>query len=751
MSRACLAVLVTALLLGSPLAVAIVPLPPEAAHADDDGGTSIRALIDDEPSGTWREFPVSDTGFAAYTDRLAANGVFVDPVVYGAELREVGAYVHSWEREGTPYVTLGVYFVSDSNGKVRAPVAIVENVTDLGAMAMFVASLVDDDAMPLAAEATPHVYGLVAPDVLISGVVAGIAAILAGTLAFTVVETVANVDNGNSAFNLPPEAYPVLRDMSGTLIAMGGPLVMGQFGVGGVYQSGTSPEHTLTNDWTDRPEVRVWFARKTAADHDVWTGVAVSRTGAAEGDGIYHWTAWKRLSIGPVARVDGEILAPAAVYVRADVSRDYDDNNDGVGNEATSIENHYVLTAGLTTQGADTPLAQIHMDETRDDSVDENYPDDGDGPFADEGEATYLPESQQEDWSAGVVAAGSYTPIVGARTQSWHHGHEDVTNLGDPIYEWESERLSSAGVYVAGEYVPLVGARAWTERAPIEIFAATLALDGLGSQIAGDAQTSVGTFVDGAYVPLAGARYDDDFDMHLYDMRGMASAGVFVDGAFQPIAGATYDGEVASTGWALGRAGGTREGSARWQTSAGTFTLGFYRPIVGARFVPATHDAAGPAQESYQLGFYPLLYDPFIPVLSLDYAGSATSPMWAIALVNGQIGGEREGPWHADLVAYTPGPFAFPLVGARYSPTSPDGERAYRSHALVGVWGLDGFVPLVGASYDGDASAVGVAASMVGIVTGAGHANGAVSAGVYDPTTGAYSPVVTADTASVPL
>lgn len=722
------ALLLAALTLAAPLASLAtaaapdpVPLPPELARADPDGGTTLLTTLDDGVGGVWRELPLSDAGLATLTDQLGANGVFVDPVLYGAELREMGAFVHGWTLDGAPYVTLGVYLASDSVGKLRIPVVIVENVSDLEGVVDFAASLVADDALPIVAETIPHAYGLAAPDLHSASLAAALAGALLQAVAFTLVPEAEALDEMNGAFNLPPEAYPALEHASLSLYQLSGPLVYGQFGLGGTYVD-WAPQN-LSRDWIDRPDVRVWTARKVAAGHDAWTGVAVARSGGSTGDGVAAFDAWKRVAVGPATRVDGATSTPAAAYARADVSRRYQDDADTDG--ATSVENHMTVSVGLAAAGADTPLAAVQMDESRADAGDEGY-----GPYGSEweaygveqGEATYLPESQRSEWSVGPVVAGERVPLVGARTETRHRGHADTTNLGDEVFAWESERVSSAGVYVGGAYTPLVGARTWTERLPTDLYALVLPL-AIGSQEIGDGEASVGAFVAGEYAPVAGARYDDDFDQHLHARRGILSAGAYALDAYQPLVGVTYDGdEVVLAALLLGS-----EADWRWQTSVGAFTLGHYRPVVGSRFAPDAHDPAYAESESYQIGVYPLDYDPFIPVAGVDYSGAVTSLAWAQT---------QRGDWNADVVAYTPGPYAFPLAGARHRDDAPDGGGAHERHLFVGAYGPAGFVPVAGASYYGDDPA----AVAISLVTG-GSAHGAVSVGHYAG--GTYTPVAT--------
>lgn len=726
------------------------PLPPEFARLDPDGGRTLMLTLDDGEGGSWREFPVTDAGVAAFTNALQANNVAFGPTAYGGEVKEVGAFLHAWTLDGTPYVTLGAYFVTASQGKIRIPSLIVENVTDLGEMTKFVASLVTDDALPIAAETMPHLYALAAPDLLLAGILAGVVTILTGGVTYSVIEQLANDDNATATYNLPPEGYDALRDVAAAVAYFGYPIVYGQFGVGGGYGQYTNQTpngHAMTYDWTDRPEVRVWTARKAAAGHDVWTGASVSRTGDATGDGVYEFHAWKRLAVGPATRIDGVVSTPAAAYVRADVDRHYEDEWGQGG--ASEIENRMVTTVGVSVDGEDVPLAQLHMDEQRYDDGDEGsttYLADDEYEFGiGDGQATYLPDEQHSQWSAGTVVLGEYVPLVGARTDAWHRAHADQTNDGAPIFEWESERITSAGVFVDGVYTPLVGARTWVERAPPEFYALTLALDGVGSQIAGDMEASVGTFVLGAYTPVAGARYDDDFDLHLHAYRGMVSAGTYVAGAYQPLLGATYDGEETLTTWALA-ATGEGYGAARWQTSVGTFTLGFYRPILGTRYEPGTYSATGAHQESYQLGVYPLYYDPFLPVASVDYDGDQPSVLWATGVLLGGAGNAR-----VDALAYTPGPYAFPLAGARYAPEAPDMDAPVEFHVVLGAYTPEGaFVPLAGASYASDAAPADVALSLaMQPVSNVRHEDARISVGPY--VDGAYAPLATVNTALSPV
>ena len=756
--RTLVVLVAAAVALAAPLTAVATPAPaapqlppPDAlARLDPDGGRTLMLTIDDGEGGTWRNFPVSDAGVAEFTHALRSQNVKADPLLYGAEVREMGVFLHAWTLEGTPYITLGTYVRTDALGLLRLPVVIVENVSDLAGAAAFAGSLVADDALPMAAEMVPHVYGIAAPDLFIVGVLGSLAPLLLGTLAHTLVLYVRSADGGTELANLPPEVYPPLEHISLSVAQMGMPLLLGQFGVGGGYDdSALLAPHNLTYDWIDRPEVRVWTARKVAAGHDVWAGASISRTGAHEGDGVGDFRAWKRLAVGPATRVDGVVTTPAAMYVRADVSRHYEDDVDG---GASRIENHYTLSAGLAAAGADTPLVVVQMDEWREDDGDEGSTswmtsDTWNTKFGiEDGDATYLPAEQEARWSVGTGVGGSFTPLVGARTQTWHRGHADETNLGEPIFEWESERLTSAGVYVLGEYVPLVGARTWIERFPVELYALILALDGWGSQMAGDFEASVGTFVLGQYTPLAGTRYDDDFPYHLHAYRGMVSAGSYLNGAYQPLVATTYDGETTLNAWVLSSEGPDH----RWQTSAGTFTLGFYRPVFGMRYEPETQSGRGAEQESYQVGIYPLHYDPFIPIASIDYDGAQPSVEWAVGVaLTGGVGGS---PATLDAVAYTPGPYAFPVAGVRYLRDAPDMSNAVETHLVVGVYTPQGaFVPVAGASYGSTAHVVGLGASLAQqALGGPRHADASVTLGVYG-LDGEYAPLVTVDTRLSPV
>lgn len=716
--RALVVLLASLVLAPAAHAAVLPPLPPLPLGAlepvlrqDPDGGRTLVALLEDGVGGTYATLPVSDAGFARFSDVLRARGVTLDDKLYGEDLREMGAFVHAWSLGATPYTTLGVYVHSTSQGIVRVPVVLLENVTGTAEVVALVAAAVGDDALPLVAQALPPSVALAAPD---SAAAVGMAAIAFQLLAIVpplAVDLVTFADASTTALDLPAESYPPLAALGADagLLFLFAAAAPRSFGAG---------EGAYAADHVERPTVRVWTARRAAAGHEAWSGVYLERAGgSASATGAFDGA--KRLEAGVAVRLDGATDHVAGLFVEERLARRWN---------GTAHEHHVRYVAGASAMGTRVPVAAVDGREARADASD---------PYA-------YPEGHEAAWSAGPVVDGAYVPLVGARTTVRHDVHDGTTNLGEPITETETERVTSVGVFAQGAYVPLVGARYFGERRALEDLplAYALALEGPGDQRVGDAEASLGAFTpDGRYHAIVATRMDDDFAGHLHAYRTMVSLGTYVNGTYQPLAGATYDGEQPLLVWGLRHADDWPQGRTRWQTSAGTYTLGFYRPVVGTRFEPETHAGTRSAQESYQVGVYPLHYDPFIPVAGVDYDGDRTSASFPLYLATTDDG--SEGDWDLDVVAYTPGPYAFPLAGARHRNDADDARFGRTTHLEVGAHAGGRFVRLLGITYSGDEGAAPFAVAMASSAAGPdreGRADVAVSA--YDPTTGARIPLV---------
>ncbi len=643
---------------------------------DQDGGRTFVAVLEDGVGGSYAYTPVNKEAVRDVLTALAGAGANVEPVIDMADVREAGAFVHEWSEGGVPFTTIGAYVISQSEGLLRIPAVIFENVAGTDGIMAAAASILADDLMPAANDATVPLMAWALPELEDQGAV------------------------NNCPADIP--AYP---------------------------SSGSA--------YSDHPEVFAWFARKTAADHEVWQGSYIERTGSDFGPTV-DYTATQRIEMGLATRVDGNTIRAAGAYIQEDVSVDRS------GDASTGDYRAQVLyTAGITgADMVDVPVASVRGIETRNDQT-----------ASSDSRMACRPDERTGEWSVGATVNGAFIPLIGTKTVVTHDAHDDFTNLGDPVREIETTRTTSLGAYdPAGDYVPAVGVRYWAERHTLQGYPLGMvaALQGLGDQRTGDFEMSIGVFdVDREFVPVSATRIDDDFADHHWDYRTMVSSGVYLLGEYQPLVGTTYDGKEPNLPWTLAQAFGDEDDRNEWQTSSGSFSLGFYRPVVGTRFVPETWSDAYVVQESYQVGVYPLDYIRFIPVASIDYYGERTSAFWAVslALANQEAvaTGPREGEWNTDLVVYTPGPYAFPMMGSHYRMTAPDAEYGTQMHVIIGVYVEEEFHPVAGASYSGSMTP-GIHASRGALaaagVSGQREQSTQVSVGAYD-LGGNFVPLVT--------
>lgn len=298
-------------------------------------------------------------------------------------------------------------------------------------------------------------------------------------------------------------------------------------------------------------------------------------------------------------------------------------------------------------------------------------------------QAVFYVREQHDTIAVGVLSGDEFVPLLGTRTSARHDPYTDVTNFGQSVAAIEAYRVTSVGVFVGASYVPVFGADSWGERAPTDLWALSWALGGaLGDQGAGDVMVRSGAFVQDRFVALAGARVDDDFAGHRYGYRTMVSAGLFQADPLDP--GARVPGEAPD----------------------------------GARYLPlaaSTYDGVQPSTS-----------------WALANAGNAPSGMGTFLVSAGAVGGEAS--------AY------FPLVGAEYVPGAYHGARDSQETYRVGVFPADYsvFIPLAGATYDGDqtsaawAQLAALAAAGMGAREGAWDATvGAYALGVFVPALGA--------------
>lgn len=721
LTRTVFAALALVLILLAPaLATATTPLPAPVdgtfVRTDPDGGRTLMLTLEDGVGGAYRHVPISDAGIAAHTNALEAQGVVLDGTLYGGDIKEIGGYVHTWQLAGTPYTTLGVYVKSASEGLLRLPLVILENVDDTDGAARYLAEVLGEDGLTAASAALPMVVGLTVPDSQATFLLGAGAFIIAAAAPLVATALIRGADDTREEANVPSEFYTFMTEFGGDAAFYGVYMMFAPSGYLGLYP--LRPE-----TYRDSPEVRVWTARRSTGAEEVWSGLYVSRTGHGGPDPETGATfaGTKRLETGAALRSAGQTHHAAGLYLEQRATR-----HNGPG----SIHTEADYTVGVTAAdgAADVPLARAHLEEARHDEGAGNG-------------LSFHPDSQRDRASVGVMVGEDYRPLVGIETTNTHDKHEDVTNLGTPVWEIETERTTSIGTFVGDEYVPLVGARAWTERYPVDVYVLLflLGLQGAGDQDVGDLETSVGIFDDGDYVPLGGARIDDDFTGHHHDYRWMVTAGAYPEGAYVPIVASTYDGQQPQLDWTLKHADGRAYARGDWQTSHGVVLERAYHPVAGVRFQAAVDDGHRFAQERYELGAYALDYKMFVPLAGLDYDGDQTTPAWIGAFANAMSGTplQREGDWDANLAAYGPDGRT-PLAGATYAGDSPDAQENHESHFTVGIGGGAGYTPLIGVTYAGAAGPVPQALALSDDPSGHGPR---VSVGVYQG--GAYLPLAT--------
>ncbi len=251
----------------------------------------------------------------------------------------------------------------------------------------------------------------------------------------------------------------------------------------------------------------------------------------------------------------------------------------------------------------------------------------------------------------------------------------------------------------------------------------------------------VGTEASGAWVPLLGTwtetQHTLSADGNDIEQTRLTSIGPYALGEYAPALGVRYHGDRSTTlMWATrfvnaGTLGGTTMGD--WEIDVGTFAAGAFQPVLGLTYADDFAEAHHPFQTMITAGVHtPKGYR---AVAVFTYDGEQPLVPWVAAWV----GGNRETAREWTMASGTRGPSGYlPLVGARYTPSAPGAERTYQDHVTAGVFlaDYDAFVPVLAATYDGDAGVVPWAARF-----GLGGAFGA-RAGEWDLEAGTYSPAV---------
>lgn len=305
--------------------------------------------------------------------------------------------------------------------------------------------------------------------------------------------------------------------------------------------------------------------------------------------------------------------------------------------------------------------------------------------------------------TAGNPQAASQRVTVGTATEETGRVPLAGVDLADERagtfqFSYPQEQRSGIvlGAYVQGQWTPLLGT--WTE-AQHEV------------QADGDVQqwrtTSVGPYVQGAYTPAAGFRYHGDRSPLLAWVSGFAAQGP-----------------------------GTQD-IGDWQLDVGGFVDGTFVPLAGATYADDFAGAMFTYQAMLTLGVHgPLGYQ---PVLGLTYDGQRPLLTWARGWAEARRNDALD--WMVSVGTFA-GPAYVPLLGARYDNAAPGAERAWQEHYTVGTYAADyrAFIPLAGATYDGDLQhAVWAQAFAQGGTLGAPGGDWDANAGTY--VMGAWQPL----------
>jgi hypothetical protein len=298
-------------------------------------------------------------------------------------------------------------------------------------------------------------------------------------------------------------------------------LLVGSEGVGYIPQAGPIAaglgfiiaSYTLTTypaniGWESYPPVYIWQTYENSLGQQLWTGQSVRRSGAYTYEGPtsptsgYGGKGCTMTRIDEVIRTADSATAPAGVWIREVAEGECEGSC--MNPSATPGDDEFnakqTITSGVQAGGVDVPLVVVEQTGHKR----------GDQPFL------LYADYQRERISVGTEVGGQFVPLIGFQAESWHAAPPD-----------RQRRLLSVGAFDPfGNYRPVIGTRMWFERFTSDVWVFLLALDGLGSQVVGDAMIDLGTFdPDGNFVPLIGTRYDDDFPGHRFEYRAMISTG----------------------------------------------------------------------------------------------------------------------------------------------------------------------------------------------------------------------------------
>jgi hypothetical protein len=580
---------VAAMLLLSPFAPASPPPPAPSlpdptgllVHADADGNRTVTLAIED-----------GDGGAFMYTGARTLAQV--------PQAREGGVYAHSWTSSGgSPMLTLGTYFVTDSQRTLRVPAVIVENVSSIADVNALVTLFATRDVVPYATNLEPFLLEFLLPE-------------LSSSFGW--------YPGDNATFHSDPTIYVwTLHRTTGAGELWSGAYLLRQ---GSATPPGARPFHAeklvdvgaavrqggvttrVAGAWarsvidSDEPGAATDVVTAGATAADARTAlVSLVASDAREGDDpVLHPTSQEDQFTLGVHDAGGAFVPLLGARTTLRYAA-----NGALSDGTTRYDTTRITSLGVFVAGDYTPLAGFRTHSDTGDVL-ETAASFVDGALGDEGTGNV-------DVDVGAFPDGEYAPLAGAihRNAFPRQAHERVS-------------LVAVGVYGPTGFEGLLAASYDGSSTFLQ-----WAIDSLSSNDVSDAwRIAAGAYLLGAYEPVIGVEDRPDAPAGQYSYQRALVVGVFAGdyGVFVPLASAAYDAPLGPVPWALAfAAGGPGAPTGGFDARVGAHAPdGSYVPLVGAQYRDDAPERTAPSEASLVFGVYA---PDFTPVAGLAYWGAA--------------------------------------------------------------------------------------------------------------------------------
>lgn len=311
--------------------------------------------------------------------------------------------------------------------------------------------------------------------------------------------------------------------------------------------------------------------------------------------------------------------------------------------------------------------------------------------------ATGLAQNEATDFAAHAVpflvehAAPEYAHTFGA----WPASLESVDTFRNypRVYAWTAKKSTPAGEAWQGAYLERLG---WYAGG----VGPTQRFEGVKSFEVGEALR-----LDGATTRLAGAYAET----HLAKTPASGTSPQVATQRFTVGFASEATGRVPLAGAELddSRSGGpyssTYPDSQSNGVTLGAYVAGAWTPLLGTR-TDAWHDvgANGDVEQTRITSVGAFVAGAWTPLAGVRYHGDrSTTVDWALRFVaGGSLGATTTGDFELDFGAFVGGEFT-PLAGATYADDFAGAKHRYQAMVTLGVH-AQGYVPLLGATYDGE-------------------------------------------------